>query len=116
MMEDSLWQLLVKLVFLCRNRLNLLMNAAKAAADQILEPNYGHLEVPRPKQDVVPIDIVPEQFPEQPAASQMPQHNTHLDNSHTIEVVMKDIIIRINNGADPLLLSKTFQIIQESIC
>lgn len=28
-------------------------------ADQILPPNYGHLEVPCPKQDVVPIDIVP---------------------------------------------------------
>lgn len=95
---------------------NWISRCRKAAADQILEPNYGHLEVPRPKQDVVPIDIVPEQFPEQPVASQMPQHNTHLDNSHMIEVVMKDIIIRINNGADPLLLSKTFQIIQESIC
>ena len=95
---------------------NWISRCRKAAADQILEPNYGHLEVPRPKQDVVPIDIIPEQFPEQPVASQMTQHNTHLDNSHAIEVVMKDIIIRINNGADPLLLSKTFQIIQESIC
>lgn len=88
----------------------------KAAADQILESNYCHLEVPRPKQDVVPIDMVPEQVPEQPVASQMPQRNSHLDNSHTIEVVIKDIIIRINNGAAPLLLSRTFQLIQESIC
>jgi transposase-like protein len=95
---------------------NWISRCRKAAADQILEPNYGHLEIPRPKQDVVPIDIVPDHFPEQPVASQMPQDNTHLDNSHTIEVVMKDSIIRINNEADPCLLAKTLQLLQRSIC
>jgi hypothetical protein len=95
---------------------NWISRCRKAAADQILEPNYGHLEIPRPKQDVVPIDIVLDHFPEQPVASQMPQDNTHLDNSHTIEVVMKDIIIRINNEADPCLLAKTLQLLQRSIC
>lgn len=43
----------------------------KTAADQIPAANYGHLEVPRPKQDVVPIDIVPDHIPEQHTASQM---------------------------------------------
>ena len=32
----------------------------KVAADQVLAANYGHLKVPCPKQDVVPIDIVPD--------------------------------------------------------
>src|SRR5699024_6157794 len=59
----------------------------KAAADQIPAANYGHLEVLRQKQDVVPIDIVPDCIPEQHIASQM--LNSHLDNSHTIEVAMK---------------------------
>ena len=48
-------------------------------------PNYGHLEEPQPKQDVVPIDIVSERLPEQHTASQMQQ--MYLDNSHTIEVM-----------------------------
>ena len=74
---------------------------AVAATDQIPAANYGHLEVPRPKQDVVPIDIVLDYIPEQHTASQM--QNSYLDNSHTIEVAIKDIRIRISNDADPIL-------------
>ena len=59
----------------------------KIAADRIPAANYGHLEVSSPKQDVVPIDIVPDHIPEQHTASQM--LNSHLDSSHTIEVSMK---------------------------
>ena len=73
----------------------------------ILAANYGHLEVPRPKQDVVPIDIVPDHIPEQHTASQM--LNSNLDNPHTIEVSMKDITVRISNDADPVLLTRTFR-------
>ena len=50
---------------------NWVSRCRKAAADQIPAANYGHLEVPRPKQDVVPIDIVPDRIPEQHTASQM---------------------------------------------
>ena len=86
----------------------------KAAADQIPAANYGHLEVPRPKQDVVPIDIVPDHIPEQHTASQM--QNAYLDNSHTIEVAIKDITVRISNDADPVLLTRTFRLLQELSC
>ena len=86
----------------------------KAAADQIPPPNYGHLEVPRPKQDVVPIGIVPDHISEQHTASQM--QNSYLDNSHTIEVAMKDITVRISNDADPVLLTRTFRLLQELSC
>ena len=61
---------------------NWVSRCRKTAADQIPAPNYGHLEIPRPKQDVVPIDIVPDHILEQHAASQM--QNSHLDNSHTL--------------------------------
>ena len=42
---------------------NWVSRCRKAAADQIPAANYGHLEVPRPKQDVVPIAIVPDHIP-----------------------------------------------------
>ena len=90
---------------------NWVSRCRKAAADQIPPPNYGHDVEPLPKQDVVPIDIVPDQFPEQNTASQM-----HLDNSHTIEVTMKDAVIRIHNNADPALLTRTLRLIQETLC
>ena len=90
---------------------NWVRRCRKAAADQIPPPNYGHHVEPLPKQDVVPIDIVPDQFPEQNTASQL-----HLDNSHTIEVAMKDAVIRIHNNADPTLLTRTLRLIQETLC
>ena len=83
-------------------------------AAQIPAPAYGHSENPRPKQDVVPIDIVPEHIPEQHTASQM--QNSYLDNSHTIEVAIKDITVRISNHADPVLLTRTFRLLQELSC
>ena len=93
---------------------NWVSRCRKAAADQIPAPNYGHYEEPAPKQDVVPIDIVPDCIQEQSMASPMPQ--VHLDNSHTIEVSMKDIIIRIHNDADLVLLTRTLHLIRETLC
>ena len=93
---------------------NWVSRCRKAAAEQIPAPNYGHHADPLPKQDVVPIDIVPDHLPEQHAASQMQQ--MYLDNSHAIEVTMKDVIIRISNDADPVLLTRTLRLIRETSC
>ena len=93
---------------------NWVSRCRKAAADLILAANYGHPWVPRPKQDVVPIGIVPDRIPEQHTASQM--QKPYLDNSHTIEVAMKDITVRFSNDADPVLLTRTFRLLQEFSC
>lgn len=55
--------------------------------DQIPAADYGHL------------------------VSQM--QKPHLDNSYTIEVSMKEITVRINNDADPVLLTRTLRLLQE---
>ena len=47
---------------------NWVSRCRKVAVDQIPAANYGHLEVSRPKQDVVPIDIVPDHIPGQHTA------------------------------------------------
>lgn len=93
---------------------NWVSRCRKAAVDQIPAPNYGHFEIPRSKQDVVPIDIVSDPLPEQHIASQM--HQTNLDNSHTIEVSMNDVTIRISNDADPVLFTRTLRLIRETSC
>ncbi len=54
---------------------NWVSRCRKVAADQIPAPSYGHCEIPRSKQDVVPIDIVSDHLPEQHIASQMHQTN-----------------------------------------
>ena len=93
---------------------NWVSRCRKAAADQIPPPNYGHSPVPRPKQDVVPIDIVPDNIPEQHTESQI--QKPYPDNSHTIEVTRKDITVRISNDADPALLARTFRMLWELSC
>ena len=89
---------------------NWVSRCRKTAAD-IQEPNYGHRETPQPKQDVVSVDIIPDEFPESSAVVQ-PQTPLNLDNSHTIEVVVNDITIRITNSADPILLTQTIKLLR----
>ncbi len=88
----------------------------KEASGEIPEPNYGHSEVPYPKQDVVPIDIIPDCFPEQPSVSAAQQKTMYIDNPHTIEVVMNGIKIRIRNDVNPVVLSETLNLLKEFLC
>ncbi len=61
------------------------------------------------KQDVVRVDIVPDV---QPPANMVREETTHFDNSHMIEITFGDIHITLNNGADPVLVSKTISILR----
>ena len=95
---------------------NWISRCRKAAPGQILEPTYGHTNTPQPKQDIVPIRIVPDLPIEAVDTPRPAMTDMHLDNSHTIEVVMKDLTIRINNDADPVLLTRTLRLLQGTLC
>ena len=97
-------------------QLKLINQCRKAASDQIQEPSYGHLESSRPKQEVVPVEIVPEPKPKPVTTSAFTQHELNLDNSHTIEIAIKDLKIRITNETDPILLSRTLHMLREFLC
>ena len=71
---------------------------------------------PRPKQDVVAIDLVPDKIPEQSGAPVALQTDMNLDNSHTIEITMRSLSIRIKNDVEPALLTRTFRLLQEFTC
>ena len=86
-------------------------------ACQIPEPvgKATALDLTSHKQDVVQIAIEPELSP----SEMIPDNGTtsmYLDNSHTIEVAMKNITVRISNDADPVLLTRTFRLLQEFSC
>ena len=73
------------------------------------------LDLTSHKQDVVQIAIEPESSP----AGLIPDNGNrpmYLDNSHTIEVSMNDVTIRISNDADPVLLTRTLRLIREISC
>ena len=93
---------------------NWVSRCRKTAADQIPAPNYGHCEIPRLKQDVVPIDIVSDHLPEQHTASQM--HQTNPDNSHTIELMMDNVSLKVSNSADPFLLQQIIRMLRRDPC
>ena len=86
-------------------------------ACQIPDPvgKASTLDLTSHKQDVVQIAIEPETSP----AELLPNarnRSMYLDNSHTIEVAIKDITVRISNDADPVLLTRTFRMLQEFSC
>ena len=76
---------------------------------QIPEPAYGHSEHPRPRQDVVPIDIIPEHFPLQ-------YNDPSPDTYHTLEILLGSATIRVSDKTDPELLSRTLQILKAVVC
>ena len=86
-------------------------------ACQIPDPagKASTLDLTSHKQDVVQIAIEPETSP----AELLPNarnRSMYLDNSHTIEVAIRDITVRISNDADPVLLTRTFRMLQEFSC
>ena len=95
---------------------NWIHRCRKAASDQIPAPSYGHHEDPQPRQDVVAVDIVPDRIPELAGAPAALQADTYIDNSHTIEIAIKDLKIRITNGTDPILLSRILRMLREFLC
>ena len=69
----------------------------------------GIYDITIPEQDVVKVDIVPDA---QPPREHIPEPAPHIDNSHMIEITMGDIHISLDNGADPVLVSKTLSLLR----
>ena len=95
---------------------NWVSRCRKIAPDKIHEPGYGHMNEPRPKQDIVAIGIIADSLPECSPVSEMSQPSPNLDNSHTMEIAFQQVTLRISNQADPVLLAKTLRILQEALC
>lgn len=69
------------------------------------------------KQDVVQIDIVPDEISEPVTPVTNGMTAQHLDNPHTIELFMGDgASLRISNSADPLLLEKVIGMLRRASC
>ena len=86
-------------------------------ACQIPEPvgKATTLDLTSHKQDVVQIAIEPERFPEEV----LPDSGTtsmYLDNSHTIEINAKGLLIRVNNTVQPMLLKILMEALKELLC
>lgn len=96
------------------NATSRLRKRACAIPDPVDRSATTMLDLTSQHQDVVKINIQPEGFRQntiQPAESSM-----YLDNSHTIELMMDGIFIKINNSADPFLLQQVIRMLRPSQC
>ena len=68
------------------------------------------------QQEAVRIDICAAPYPEAvPPAKQMCPA-PHLDNSHTIELMMDNISLKVSNSADPFLLQQIIRMLRRDPC
>lgn len=67
-------------------------------------------------QEVVKIDICPDSYPEARAPDHISNHITHLDNSHTIELTIDNLCLKVSNSADPTLLAQVLQMMRIRSC
>ena len=86
-------------------------------ACQIPDPvgKASTLDLTSHKQDVVQIAIEPEISP----AELIPNgrnSSMHLDNSHTIEIEAKGLLIRMSNAIQPTLLKVLMDALKEPLC
>ncbi len=86
-------------------------------ACQIPEPagKASTLDLTSHKQDVVQITIEPEDSP----AELLPHaenSSMYLDNSHTIEIEAKGLLIRMSNDVQPVLLKLLLDALKEPLC
>ena len=86
-------------------------------ACQIPEPagKASTLDLTSHKQDVVQITIEPEDSP----AELLPHaenNSMYLDNSHTIEIEAKGLLIRMSNDVQPVLLKLLLDALKEPLC
>ena len=68
------------------------------------------------KPDVVPVCIEPEVSPVAEVTSSGVRPAAHLDNSHSMEILVGKACIRIRNGADPALLSAAITALGRAAC
>lgn len=68
------------------------------------------------KQEAVQIDLCPDPYPEAvPPAKQMCPA-PHLDNLHTIELMMDNVSLKVSNSADPFLLQQIIRMLRTDQC
>ena len=78
-------------------------------------PNASTLDLTSHKQDVVQIAIEPEISPEEHISNER-NSSMYLDNSHTIEIEAKGLLIRMSNTIQPVLLKILMEALKEPVC
>lgn len=68
------------------------------------------------KQEAVQIDLYPETVLNQTVPAPQATSVPHIDNSHTIELIMDDVSLKVSNSADPVLLQQIIRMLHPVLC
>lgn len=74
------------------------------------------LDLTSQKQEAVRIGIYPETVPHAAVAALQAACAPHIDNSHTVELMMGDVSLKISNSADPVLLQQIIRLLRPVPC
>jgi len=74
------------------------------------------LDLTSQKQEAVQIDIYPETILDSEVPAPQAASVPHIDNSHTIELVMGNVSLKVSNSADPVLLQQIIRMLNPALC
>lgn len=74
------------------------------------------LDLTSQKQEAVQIDICPETIPDPGVPAPQITSVPHIDNSHTIELMMGGVSLKVRNSADPVLLQQIIRMLRLVSC
>ncbi|MCI8431106.1 MAG: IS66 family insertion sequence element accessory protein TnpB [Lachnospiraceae bacterium] len=74
------------------------------------------LDLTAQKQEAVQIDLYPETVLNQTVPAPQATSVPHIDNSHTIELIMDDVSLKVSNSADPVLLQQIIRMLHPVLC
>ena len=68
------------------------------------------------QQEAVRIDICADPYPEAVPPAKLMCPAPHLDNSHTIELMMDNVSLKVSNSTDPFLLQQIIRMLRTDPC
>ena len=77
--------------------------------------SFNVLDITNSKQDVVEVEITPDIIQSKTLPSEE-MSSMYLDNSHTIEITVDGMIIKLNNSVNPVLLERIMCSLRAPLC
>ena len=74
------------------------------------------LDLTAQKQEAVQIDLYPETILNQTVPAPQVTSAPHIDNSHTIELMLGDVSLKVSNSAVPVLLQQIIRMLRPALC
>ena len=97
---------------------NAVKRLRKKACDipYVLKKKPYALDLTAQKQEAVQIDLYPETILNQTVPAPQVTSTPHIDNSHTIELMLGDVSLKVSNSAVPVLLQQIIRMLRPALC